>query len=749
MEYCSRDGSPLPLVAAATQLDLSTGLSGRYRIVRRLGEGGMGTVFLAEQITVGSRSVALKILRRNLLEDPEFLRRFQDEAASTGRIHHQNVVTLYECGQSDNGSPYIAMEYLEGESLRQYLRREGSIPLETVSEILLQAGRGLNAAHKLGIVHRDLKPDNIFLTHDDDGKLLVKIVDFGIAKMRESTTHTMTGLAVGTPIYMSVEQASGMRSEQIDGRSDIYSLGIVVYEMIAGSAPFHADTPLAYVQKHLTQPPLPLSVTRPDLNIPPQVEHVVMRALSKNREDRYSTAVEFARAFAEAATGRIVTPAVSTNLNDGGSYQNAPQPQALTPAITALNAIATAPVAAHVPVASRSRLPAILLVCAAAVVLALGAAAWYLLSSKRESTPPVSPGGNVAASATPKPQGQAPSAPVTPTLPVQKTTASSQVPPSSQSLNRAIELMKMGRYSEALPVLQRSANSGNAEAERYLADMYLNGSGVAQNYEQARRWYERAAHGGNIAAMTDLGHIYDYGWGVPQDYVQARQWYEKASAFQNAVAMADLGRLYQDGRGVPQDYGQARQWYERAAAAGSRPAMLNLGHMYEHGWGVAQNYAQARQWYERSAAAGNPAAASDLARLAGLEAANRNPAPDVRNQSESSSRLASPKAAALLKKARAEWQLGNHDEAFADVSSAISDSPAWPAPYLFRAEWEASTGNARAALADYTACIERKPIPTNLIAAYSGRAKLKERLGDKKGAEADSDEARKVKNTDR
>jgi serine/threonine-protein kinase len=144
------------------------------------------------------------------------------------------------------------MEYLEGESLRQYLKREGSIPLDTTAEILQQAGRGLNAAHKLGIIHRDLKPDNIFLTHDDDGKLLVKIVDFGIAKMRESTTHTMTGLAVGIPTYMSVEQASGMRSEEIDGRSDIYSLGIVAYEMLAGTVPFRADTPLAYVQKHLT-----------------------------------------------------------------------------------------------------------------------------------------------------------------------------------------------------------------------------------------------------------------------------------------------------------------------------------------------------------------------------------------------------------------------------------------------------------------------------------------------------------------
>ncbi len=243
---------------------------------------------------------------------------------------------------------------------------------------------------------------------------------------------------------------------------------------------------------------------------------------------------------------------------------------------------------------------------------------------------------------------------------------------------------------------------------------------------------------GNVAAMTDLGHIYDYGWGVPQDYSQARPWYEKAAASGNAVALADLGRLYERGHGVPQDYAQARKWYEKAAAAHSTPAMLNLGHMYEHGSGVPQDYGEARQWYEKAAAAGNTAAASDLSRLSDLEAANRD------HSREASAHNMSPKASALLKKARAEWQLGSRDQALADVSSAISDSPLWPAPYLFRAEWEAATGNAKAALADYTACIERKPIIVNLTAAYKGRGKLRERLGDAKGAAADLEQARKL-----
>jgi len=154
-----------------TEIDphLAASLSRRFRLIRQLGQGGMGAVFLAEQIAVGNRPVALKVLSRKLLDDPDFLQRFQNEAASTGRIHHPNVVTIYESGQADDGTPYIAMEFLEGESLRQALARRGALPVPEVAEILQQAARGLKAAHKLGIIHRDLKPDNIFLTYPDDG----------------------------------------------------------------------------------------------------------------------------------------------------------------------------------------------------------------------------------------------------------------------------------------------------------------------------------------------------------------------------------------------------------------------------------------------------------------------------------------------------------------------------------------------------------------------------------------------------
>ena len=255
----------------------------------------MGAVFLAEQIAVGNRRVALKVLSRKLVDDPDFLLRFQNEAASTGRIHHVNVVTIYESGQADDGTPYIAMVFLEGESLREALARRGALPVAEVAEILQQAAQGLNTAHKLGIIHRDLKPDNIFLTRGDEDELIVKVVDFGIAKLRESGAHTQTGMVLGTPACMSFEQVSGMGSDELDARSDIYSLGVVVYEMLTGRTPFHSDTPVGYLRMHMQEDPPPFRAVNPDLPALPQLESVVMKALTKDRDQRYNSVLEFAR----------------------------------------------------------------------------------------------------------------------------------------------------------------------------------------------------------------------------------------------------------------------------------------------------------------------------------------------------------------------------------------------------------------------------------------------------------------------
>jgi serine/threonine protein kinase len=265
-----------------------------------LGKGGFGTVFLAQQIEVGDRLVALKVLNRTLTEESD-LRRFKYEAASAGRIRHPNVVTIYAYGSADDDSPYIAMEFLEGESLRGSLKRRGALSVPEVAEILEQAAHGLNAAHKLGIIHRDLKPDNIFLTRGDEGKLVVKVVDFGLAKLREFASVSVTGTVLGTPAYMSYEQASLMRSDELDARSDVYSLGVVVYEMLCGRVPFHSDTLVGILLKHQMDDPPPFRVVASGLNVPPSVEAAVMKAMVKDRDKRFASALEFASAFAKAA----------------------------------------------------------------------------------------------------------------------------------------------------------------------------------------------------------------------------------------------------------------------------------------------------------------------------------------------------------------------------------------------------------------------------------------------------------------
>jgi serine/threonine protein kinase/Flp pilus assembly protein TadD len=291
---CAADGAAAEIVAPGDLV-----LDGKYEMRRLLGRGGMGAVFEAFQHGI-ERRVAIKLINPALVADPQSRERFRREAFASGRIKHPHAITVYDYGVTSDEVAYMAMEFLEGLSLRDELRRRGPLGLERTLAIVEPACAAVDAAHRAGVVHRDLKPDNIFLESLEDGSVTVKVLDFGIAKLRvaPSGDGLVTDFGpIGTPAYMSPEQARG---EDLDARSDVYSLGLVAYEMLVGRLPFERSTPQHMALQHMTAAPLPLSAALP--GVPARVEAVVMRALEKSPDARPQSALDLARALAEAAT---------------------------------------------------------------------------------------------------------------------------------------------------------------------------------------------------------------------------------------------------------------------------------------------------------------------------------------------------------------------------------------------------------------------------------------------------------------
>jgi formylglycine-generating enzyme required for sulfatase activity/predicted Ser/Thr protein kinase len=271
---------------------------GKYKIIEEVGRGGFAAVYKAVDTTL-DRTVALKVLAPHLLWDPTFVQRFQQEAKVAANLDHSNIVTIYEVGQIE-GVYFIAMQFLEGRTLSQILGAGGPLPVSRVQAIIEQIASALDYAHARGLVHRDIKPSNVMVA--DDGR--ATLTDFGLVKAGEGTHLTASGVVFGTPEYMSPEQAEG---KVLDARSDIYSLGVVLYEMLAGRAPFVADTTPAVMYKHVHEPP-PLEELPSDL--PQGVVAVVEKALAKKQEERYRSAGEMAQALKQAIEAGVeVTPA--------------------------------------------------------------------------------------------------------------------------------------------------------------------------------------------------------------------------------------------------------------------------------------------------------------------------------------------------------------------------------------------------------------------------------------------------------
>src|SRR4051794_34786743 len=268
-------------------------LAGKYRVDKILGIGGMGMVVAATHLELDQR-VALKFMLPNAAESPETAARFLREARAAGRLNSDHVCRMVDLGRLDSGAPYIVMEYLQGESLAALLRRHGPLRVEDAVDHILQAVEGLAEAHAHGIVHRDLKPDNLFIHRRNDGGTVLKVLDFGISKISLHGVSTRTGDIMGSPAYMAPEQMESTRS--VDQRADVWSLGVVLYQLVTGRPPFHGDTLPLLCLHVVNDDPEPMSTVRGDL--PDGFEAVVMRCLQKDPDQRYPDVGELARALA-------------------------------------------------------------------------------------------------------------------------------------------------------------------------------------------------------------------------------------------------------------------------------------------------------------------------------------------------------------------------------------------------------------------------------------------------------------------
>jgi tRNA A-37 threonylcarbamoyl transferase component Bud32 len=332
LEFCPRDGTALPASAnakdAAVDPILDTTIDGRYAIESRLGEGGMGVVYKARHVLI-DKPVAIKILRKEAAQDTAAVQRFIQEAKSASKINHSNIVDITDFGVLADGHAYFVMEFLQGLTLAQAIQDGGPLEPARVCIIAAQVARGLHAAHQKGIVHRDLKPENIFLLEREGQKDYVKIVDFGIAKVGGGQKLTQVGMVLGTPEYMSPEQATG---QETDHRVDQYALGCIMYEMLTGVVPFLGERPAQTLTKHVFEPVISPKKRKPDLKIPASVDAVVMRTLAKKPEQRFPSMRELEQALtkidSDSKGGRVVIDdaGLASAPNPSGAHAQTPIP---------------------------------------------------------------------------------------------------------------------------------------------------------------------------------------------------------------------------------------------------------------------------------------------------------------------------------------------------------------------------------------------------------------------------------------
>jgi serine/threonine-protein kinase len=582
---------------------------GQYEIGELLGEGGIGRVHAAFD-TVLQREVAMKSLRPEVLSDANFVERFRAEATSLARLNHPNITTIYSL-IPDGNNLYMVMELVRGHTLDEIIKeRNAPIAVRESLAITAQAADGLAYAHSMGVIHRDIKPSNLMIAENG----VLKIMDFGIARMRGSQRLTRSGSIVGTLAYMSPEQ---LRGEEGDESCDLYSLAIVLYEMLTGAPPFSATSEYDLMQAQINQRPDRLIPRVPGLDR--KVENALMTALSKKPAQRFPSTRAFSEALGASAL-RMDAPKILHN--DTRLLETPAVPIQVAPARHSLwDRLMDMP-GAVVPGWHRLSpdLKAAALGGGVALIVGLTAVGviFHPLSS---SAPPTVAAVKAAAPAT-----RAPAAAIA-AAPAAKASAVPAMPggaaASLGSLDDIVAAANRGEVAaqnalgvkyasgdglprddtKAVEWYRKAAQQGFAKSQANLGDMYLSGrGGLDKDYNQALSWYLKAAQQDFPDAQYRLGYMYDKGFGTDKDVQRAVKLYRAAASAGYPDAENLLGILFATaGDGVPQDDDEAVVWYRKAADQGFAKAQKNLGDMYFFGRGVDKDYQQAMAWYNKAA----------------------------------------------------------------------------------------------------------------------------------------------------
>lgn len=616
------------VTAVELRTRLQRALGPAYELGQRIGAGGFAEVFRAQDLRL-KRSVAVKVLRPDLGLSHGMLERFQREAEVIAALRHPNIVPIFDLGE-DSGIAYIIMPFIEGESLRARMEREGALPVAEVRRILREAAAGLSAAHDAGVIHRDIKPENIMLEGKDARVLLM---DFGIAKAvggDEETPATeegvapaltSTGIIVGTPQYMSPEQACGDKT--IDARTDQYSLGVVGYRLLSGALPFEGESTRAVLYKQLVSEPPPIGERAP--NAPASLQAAITRAMAKEPRERFPTIAEFGQMVADETQDHVAPVA----LKKPSRARTAPH------AALAITASATAAMRAVATAGTKHPRRSALIGAGAVVAIIVAAFALRGGGSAVEDFQPISAigglttgdtTGNAAAPtqaqpAPPPPPATTPSPSSTArrnTSPAgtsrqQQATPPPPPPPTGPPSTSCASLVRGANWSEAAAACTAAAEGGDVTAMRLLAGMYDRGNGVSQDPAQAVSWYRRAAPN-DAESQFQLSRLYEIGRGTPRDPQANITALREAAAKGHLQAILTLASRLEGGAGMNRDYNEAALWYQRAAEQRSVTAMLKLADWAARGRGVARDAAASVDWYRRAADAGSSEGAWQAAR---------------------------------------------------------------------------------------------------------------------------------------